>query len=418
MTTSDTVPADTRRHYAWTILLVSFLGLLAAQGIRLAFGAFVEPWEATFSVSRGTVALVSAVSFIIYGFAQPLVGHHIESFNIPRLMAAGLVVISVGLVLTTMAPNTAVLFVSYGLVASIGFGMTASVSASVLIARWFVARRGLAFGVVEAGFGAGQLVLAPLALFTIARWGWRPTMIGFAAVSALVFAPLMLLFLRNRPSDMGLEPLGGPDTFGADIEEDRTFAVLRRREFWYLGVPFFICGITTTGMIDTHLIPFAHDHGNGNAVTSVAVGILAVFNIIGTAGAGLLVDRYDARKMLGWLYAVRGVSLVMVLVLNQGIWLIQFGVLFGLVDFATVAPTQSLVARYFGARSLGFVFGLVLAWHQIGSAVGSYVPGKLHDVTGSYNASFLFAAATLIIASAMSFLLPDPSARAERVQAV
>ncbi len=144
---------------------------------------------------------------------------------------------------------------------------------------------------------------------------------------------------------MGLEPLGGPDVEPPEEEDGRRFDLLRRREFWYLGIPFFVCGITTTGMIDTHLIPFAHDHGNGDASTSAAVGVLAVFNIIGTAGAGLLVDRYDPRRMLGWLYALRAVSLVMVIGLNQGFWLIQFGVLFGLVDFATVAPTQTLVSH-------------------------------------------------------------------------
>ncbi|KAG1648399.1 putative MFS-type transporter YbfB [Nymphon striatum] len=159
--------------------------------------------------------------------------------------------------------------------------------------------------------------------------------------------------LRERPSDMGLEPLGGPDPMDDFVDEQRDTSLLLRREFWYLGVPFFVCGITTTGMIDTHLIPFAHDHGNGDAITSAAVAVLALFNIIGTAGSGLLVDKYDPRRMLGWLYAVRGVSLLVVLVLNEGFWLIQFGILFGLVDFATVAPTQTLVSRYFGPQSLG-----------------------------------------------------------------
>ncbi|MEZ5226756.1 MAG: MFS transporter [Acidimicrobiales bacterium] len=171
-------------------------------------------------------------------------------------------------------------------------------------------------------------------------------------------------------------------------------------------MPFFVCGITTTGMIDTHLIPFAHSHGNSDAITSAAVGTLAVFNIIGTAGSGLLVDHYDPRRMLGVLYAVRAVSLVMVLSLNEGFWLVEFGVVFGIVDFATVAPTQTLVARYFGAETLGFVFGLILASHQVGSALGAYVPGRLFDATGDYRAAFVGAALLLVAASALSFTLP------------
>lgn len=397
-----------RHHYAWTILTVAFVGLLGAQGVRLAFGAFVVPWEEDFGISRGTVTAVSLVSYLVYGAAQTLVGKWVERFNIARIMAFGMAVISGGLVLTTLADSTVALVVAFGIVASIGFGVAASVAASVLIARWFVARRGLAFGILEAGFGAGQLVIAPASIFLISAIGWKQTLLIFAALQVVVLAPLMLLMLRERPSDMGLEPLGGPDPMDDFVDEQRDTSLLLRREFWYLGVPFFVCGITTTGMIDTHLIPFAHDHGNGDAITSAAVAVLALFNIIGTAGSGLLVDKYDPRRMLGWLYAVRGVSLLVVLVLNEGFWLIQFGILFGLVDFATVAPTQTLVSRYFGPQSLGFVFGLVLASHQVGSALGSWLPGQLHDLTGNYNASFVMAAATLVIASLLSFALPHP----------
>ncbi|MCL4123438.1 UNVERIFIED_CONTAM: hypothetical protein GTU68_021035, partial [Idotea baltica] len=397
-----------RRHYAWVILGVVFLGVLGAQGVRLAFGAFVVPWEESFGVSRGTVAAVSFVSFLTYGATQPVVGKFTDRFNIPRMFSFGLLVIAAGLALSASAGSTLVLGITYGVIASVGFGISASVAASVLVARWFVAKRGMAFGILEAGFGAGQLVLAPLSLLLISRFGWRPTLWVFAALLTFVLAPIMLMFLRNSPESMGLEPLGGPDPDALVETEEVRPNLLRSKEFWYLGIPFFVCGITTTGMIDTHLIPFSHDHGNSDAITSAAVGALAVFNIIGTAGAGLLVDHYDPRRMLGWLYAVRAVSLVLVLVLNQGFWLVQFGVLFGIVDFATVAPTQTLVSRYFGARSMGFVFGLVLASHQVGSAIGSYVPGRLYDLTGSYGLSFIMAATTLVIASTLSFLLPVP----------
>ncbi len=400
--------AKNQRHYAWTILAVAFLGVLGAQGVRLAFGAFVEPWEETFDISRGTVAAVSLVGFLVYGATQPIVGKLTHRFDIPRMFSLGLVVIAAGLALTATAQSTAMLTLAFGGIASIGFGISASVAASVLVARWFVAKRGMAFGILEAGFGAGQLLLAPLSLFAIGQIGWRATMWFLAGFLALILVPVMLAFLRNSPAAVGMEPLGGPDPMAPEDDDEERPDLLRCREFWYLGIPFFVCGITTTGMIDTHLIPFAHDHGNGDAITSAAVAVLAVFNIIGTAGAGLLVDRYDPRRMLGWLYAVRAVSLVLVLSLNQGFWLIQFGVLFGIVDFATVAPTQTLVSRYFGPRSMGFVFGLVLASHQVGSALGSYIPGRMHDVTGSYDSSFLVAAATLLVASGLSFLLPKP----------
>lgn len=401
-------------HYAWVVLAVTFFGVLTAQGVRLAFGAFIVPWEESFEVSRGTVTTISLVGYLIYGFAQPVVGRASARFNLPQFFALGVVIIAAGLVLTAMSDSFWTAMLAYGVIASVGFGISASVVASVLIARWFVDRRGLAFGILEAGFGAGQLVLAPASLFAISAFGWRATMTVLAIVLVVVVVPLVLVLLRNDPADVGLEPFGGPDPLAHANDEDPGFGFMRRREFWYLGVPFFVCGITTTGMVDTHLIPFSHDHGNSQAITSAAIGALALFNVLGTAGSGLLVDKYDPRRMLGWLYAVRGLSLIIVLWLNEGFWLIQFGILFGLVDFATVAPTQTLISRYFGPRSMGFIFGLVLASHQVGSALGAWVPGWLYDLTNSYTISFVGAALTLIVASALSFWLPLPTAPAPR----
>lgn len=225
------------------ILVVAFLGLLGAQGVRLAFGAFVEPWEESFQVSRGTVATVALVSYLIYGLAQPVIGRMVERFDLPRLFAFGMIVIAVGLVLTATSNSTVALVASYGIVASVGFGIAASVVASVLVARWFVAKRGLAFGILEAGFGAGQLVLAPLSLVLIATIGWRSTLLMFAALLAFVLAPLMVLLLRNRPGDVGLDPLGGPDPLDLVVAgRDRQLAILGRKEFWYLGIPSSCAG--------------------------------------------------------------------------------------------------------------------------------------------------------------------------------
>jgi predicted MFS family arabinose efflux permease len=184
--------------------------------------------------------------------------------------------------------------------------------------------------------------------------------------------------------------------------------VLTTRAFWGLALPFFVCGVTTTGMIDTHLIPFAHDHGHSPALAGGAVALLAAFNILGTLASGPLADSCDGRLILAGLYASRALTLVLLLVADAGGWLLVFGVLFGLVDFATVAPTQLLASQYFRDRSLGFVFGMIFLVHQVGSAVGAWVPGFVHDRTGSYDLAFAAAIATLVGAAAFSLALPRP----------
>jgi len=178
------------------------------------------------------------------------------------------------------------------------------------------------------------------------------------------------------------------NTSGTADRAIATSVVWRSRAFWNLVLPFFICGITITGMIDTHLIPFAHDHGYALGVTGATVSLLAAFNILGTLASGPLFDRWNNRHILGVLYSVRAVSLVLLLTMHQAQWLIAFGVILGLVDFAVLAPTQMLASRYFAGHSLGLVFGLLSLAHQLGSALGSYVPGVLYDLTGSYTLPF------------------------------
>lgn len=228
--------------------------------------------------------------------------------------------------------------------------------------------------------------------------------------------PLLLLLLRSTPRDINVQPYGaGKDvdnhhTQNMDEVVDRattTTAVWRSRAFWSLALPFFICGITTTGMIDTHLIPFAHDHGFALGVTGATVSLLAAFNILGTLASGPLADRWDNRRILGMLYGVRALSLVLLLTLHQAHWLLAFGVIFGLVDFAVLAPTQLLASRYFAGHSLGFVFGLLSLAHQLGSALGAYVPGVLYDLTGSYTLSFGAGAGMLVVGAVLSFTLPQ-----------
>ena len=161
-------------------------------------------------------------------------------------------------------------------------------------------------------------------------------------------------------------------------------------------------------MIDTHLIPYAHDHGHSTTVTGAAVSLLAAFNVLGTLASGPLADRYDSCRILAGLYASRALTLVLLLTTSSRGWLLTFGVLFGLVDFATVAPAQVLSSAYFRGHSLGVVFGLIFLAHQVGSAAGAYVPGALHDLTGSYSLALLSGAAALLIAAALSLTLPAP----------
>ena len=241
-------------------------------------------------------------------------------------------------------------------------------------------------------------------------------MLLMAGLLTLLVFPVLLFWLKSTPTNAGLSPLGEqaqpavPEITTTVKPEDKAAPklteLLTSRAFWGLALPFFICGITTTGMIDTHLIPFSHDHGFSTDITSATVSILAAFNILGTLASGPLSDRFDNRIILGTIYAIRALTLIFLLVLNQGYWLVLFGIVFGLVDFAVLAPTQLLASHYFQGHSVGIVFGLLSMSHQLGSALGAYIPGVLYTITGNYTLPFIGGAILLELGAFLSFTLP------------
>ncbi|ATH94355.1 MFS transporter [Bacillus glycinifermentans] len=401
-------------HYAWIIVFVTFLTLLAVQGVRLSFGAFIQPWEEEFSLDRGTISLISMLSFIVYGASQPLIGRLVDKFGPRIILSFSTLLVGLSIFFTYLVTTPWQLFILYGIIASLGVGGASNVASTVIVTNWFNEKRGLAFGIMEAGFGAGQMLLVPGSLMLIHWFNWKVTVIVLGIFLILIVFPIVLLFLRNDPAEKKLLPIGGANAEETKDEPSGKAkkvpyrAVFLNKKFWFLILPFFICGFTTTGLMDTHLIPFSHDHGFSTEVTSAAVSLLAGFNIIGILISGVVADRWSSRKILCFLYAVRALSLVILLTSHQPLLLLVFAVLFGLVDFATVAPTQMLATQYFRQYSVGFILGWLFLSHQIGSALGAYLPGVWYSQTGSYNPSFYLSIVILAGASILNILLPEP----------
>jgi sugar phosphate permease len=281
--------------------------------------------------------------------------------------------------------------------------------------KWFNKKRGLALGILEAGFGFGQMLIVPGSLLLIHYFDWRFAILLLGIFLMVVIFPIVLLLIRNHPDDKGVDPLGGQlsEDGSSSSKEQKEINlsikdVLRQRHFWFLIIPFGVCGFTTTGLMDTHLIPFAQYCGFSPSVTSAAVSLLAAFNIIGILLSGVVIDYISSRKLLVFLYFTRAISIVLLLFVYDPILLIIFAVLFGLVDFATVAPTQLLATQYFKKYSIGFIVGCLFFSHQIGSALGSSLPGFLYSEFGSCNLSFYLSIILLIGASVLNFLLPEP----------
>jgi len=382
--------------YAWVVVGVMFFAQAVALGVRGTIGLLIQPWEAEFGWDRAAVSLTASLGFVVYGLAQAFSGRWADRTGPRVIFAASIALLGVG----TMAVSSIVTlwqaYAIFGVLIMLGIGGASSPTSAVAVARWFTTRRGLALGIVGAGSAAGQFVLVPVMAGLIGGFGWRAAFLWLGAGILVVALPIIVLLLRDDPS----QGAGRASSAASDTGSPMPVAeILRHANFWWLALSFFVCGVTTSGLIDTHFIPYAQDHHVAAVTAATAFGVLSLVNMVFTTLSGAVSDRLGFARLLGWIYAGRAVTLVFLVFARDPVSLFVFAVAFGIVDFSTVAPTTALSTVIFGRRSAGTVYGLVALSHQIGSALGSYAGGLVHDVTGSY-AGFILAGAALSGAAA------------------
>lgn len=403
----------TRRspHYAWVVLGVTFLALLAAAGIRATPSVLIVPLEDEFGWSRSTISFAISINILLYGLMGPFAGALMQRFGIRRTTIAALALLAAGVTLSTHVTEPWQLVLSWGVLVGIGSGMVALVLGATVVNRWFTARRGLAMGLLTASAATGQLVFLPLLARVIEHDGWRAAVLVMAAIAALAI-PLVALLLRERPALMGIPPYGG-----AVVETAPTIAAnpmrtalqaladgARSRDFWLLFGTFFICGASTNGLVGTHLIPAAHDHGIPEVRAAGLLALMGMFDLVGTTGSGWLSDRWSSRHLLAWYYGLRGLSLLYLphalAGQHAGLWI--FAVWYGLDWIATVPPTVRLANDAFGTARAPIMFGWIGAGHQIGAALTAYAAGWIRTTGGDYQPAFWMSGGLCLLAAVLA----------------
>jgi MFS family permease len=386
---------------------VLFLAQAVAMGTRGTIGLLVAPWEQEFGWDRAAVSVTASLGFLVYGVAQALAGRFADRTGPRAIFAASMVLLAAGAAAVASIVTLWQAYFVFGGLIMLGVGGASSPTSAVAVARWFARRRGLAFGVVAAGSACGQLVLVPVMAGLVGALGWRAAFLWLGAGIALVALPVVLVLLRDEPAARAAAPRAGAPAAARPVP---VTTMIRHPAFWWLCLSFFVCGVTTAGLIDTHLIPHAQDHHISAVAAATAFGVLSAVNMVCTTLAGAVADRLGYRWLLGWIYAGRALALVFLVFARDPVSLFVFAVAFGIVDFSTVAPTTALATLLFGRASAGTVFGLVSLSHQMGSAAGSYAGGLLHDGTGSYASFFLLAAALSGAAAFMAWAIREAPA--------
>jgi MFS family permease len=411
--------AVTWRHRAWAVTAVAFLALVSSAAFRSSTGVLIEPVADEFGWSVSTVSFAVLVNLALYGLVAPFAAALMEKWGIRRVVALALVMLSLGMGLTTLMTEPWQLVLLWGVLMGVGAGSMALVFGAIVAQRWFVARRGLVTGVFSAASATGQLIFLPTIARLVVDEGWRSATLLLAATALAMVVPVLLL-LRDRPSDLGLLPYGAPPDYVEDKQLDTQLgagriALLRLREasrtraFWLLAGGFFICGWSTNGLVGTHFVPAAHDHGLPTTAAAGLLAVIGVFDLVGTIGSGWLTDRYNPRILLLVYYALRGVSQLVVHLL----WaptvqppMFFFVVLYGLDWVATVPPTVALCRECFGAQRAGVVFGWVFASHMVGAGISAWTSGFIRESTGSYDIAWWLSGVLCLGAAVASWMIP------------
>ena len=434
--------ARRRPHRAWVVAAVAFVALVGAAGFRAVPSVFILPLQDEFGWSRATISAAVSVNLVLYGLTAPFAAALMERFGIRQVVAVALLLVAAGSGLTVFMTATWQLIACWGVLVGLGTGSMALVFAATIAGRWFERRRGLVVGVLTAGGATGQLIFLPGLALLVDRYGWRAAALTVTVAAAAV-VPLAVLGIRDYPSDVGLRPYGAPpqpaptalerdpaavaDAPGGATGRDGpapragrpsgsglqaagaaltglSFAV-RHRAFWGLAIGFFICGMSTNGLIGTHFVPAAHDHGMPEVTAAGLLAVVGIFDIVGTVASGWLTDRFDGRYLLVAYYAMRGLGLAglpLLLSSEPHPSMIAFVVVYGLDWVATVPPTIALCRSVFGPERAPVVFGWVFAAHQLGAATAAIAAGWVREATGTYTAAWYGAAFLCLIAAFLS----------------
>ncbi|MYN17146.1 MFS transporter [Rugamonas sp. FT107W] len=412
-------------HFSWVIVAITFLtGLSSSAALGLP-GALLQPLSREFGWDVEQISSALAVRFVLFGLMGPFAAILMERFGLRNVVVTALTLVASGLALATRMTQFWQLVLFWGVMLGVGSGMTALVLSAVVSTCWFDTRRGLVVGVLTASSATGQLVFLPVGAWLIEHFGWRmaviPVLLACATVAVLVF-----LLMRNRPGEVGLAPYGAPP--GTPVAPPApmrvTFATpfkvlaeaARNRVFWILFGTFFICGLSTNGLIQTHFISLCGDAGLSAVPAASVLAMMGAFDLVGTIASGWLSDRYDNRKLLFMYYGLRGLSLFWLPYSEFTLYgLSLFAMFYGLDWIATVPPTVRLAGATFGKEKAGMVFGWVFAGHQLGAAVAAYGAGRVRTLMLTYNPALFAAGAACLVAAGIILLIRKPAVAAAGV---
>lgn len=401
-----------RIHYSWFILTVTFFSIIVAGIVMASSGVFLTPFESEFGWDRSVISLAFGICMFFFGIAGPFMAALLEKLGLKKMMLSSMGILIVGLLLTYLMNQSWQLIIIWGIIIGLGSSLFLTVLSPYVANNWFMEKRGLATGILTASTAMGQLLLLPVLAIVIENSSWRWA-IGLIIVIGIMMFIIILLFIKDTPKVIGILPYGQREDIVLEVNESKNgnpiviafeglFDALKVKEFWLLAGSFFICGLSTTGLIGTHFISYCISFGIPLVTAASLLSFMGIFNIVGTTISGFLSDRFDNRWLLFWYYLLRGASLVFLpfaFMEGNTTWILVFTVFYGLDWVATVPPTINISRQLFGLQKSAIIYGWIYASHQAGAAVAAYGGGIVYKYFNTYTWAFFMAGIFCLLAS-------------------
>lgn len=406
-----------RWYFGWTIVAAATLLTLLTVGMRLGIGPFFLPMVNDLGFSRSLLAGIVAVGMLCYGLAMPLAGYLVGKYNTRLVLLLGTAIVVLSTVATVTVRSPVAFLLAFGVFLSAGLAFTSPVALTPVISRWFTRQRGMALFFLSTGSMAGMAIMTPLLTMAIESFGWRHTMLGFAAVFAAVTVPSALFVIRDEApphTDLLPDQIAALPAQPANALPGLRFSeAVRTAPFWQIFGGLFACGFSMN-LLGTHGMPMLMDHGFDAMTSSLGIGLIGLVAIVGTQVLGRVADKLQRRNILAMIYAIRGLGFFALLLVGTHWELYGTATIGGLVWAGSIALSSAILADVYGVRLVGVLYGWAYLGHQIGAMVSSWLGGWGYEATGSHWLAFGSAGVLLLVAAGVSLQLPLRGAAALR----
>lgn len=403
---------STRRRFSlsgpviWLVLLAGAGGLAFTNGVRLSMGLYLSSLSTATRLSISDISLAFAFAQLCWGLTQPFAGAVADRIGTGRVIFAAIILVVTGTVLTPYMRSTSGLIFTMAVMAAGGCGMAGPSVMMASSARLLPAsKRGMATGIVNAGGSTGQVVMAPLAIWMTAAYGWVTSMqwLGVLVLLALPAAWILKGNARNLTVTTEM------DSTRDELTTIQALIVAFKTPGYYLvAAGFMVCGFHVAFLV-THMPGIIAMCGMSPSIGGWSLALIGLFNIVGSLFMGWAVGRWRMKSLLVLLYSIRGLAVVIFVLspMTPTVVLI-FSAIMGVTFLSTVPPTIGLVAKMFGPKNLAMLFGVLMMLHQIGGFFGAYMGGRVVQLTGSYSWMWYLDIALAVAAALMNLPVHEP----------